>query len=170
MQVRPPLIIFCGVPGSGKTTIAHILCEKLKGSVHIQTDVIREMISRPNYNSPESAFVYDSCVQVAKEALRRGRPAVLDGTFARRTHRARALAMLQGLYGRCLVVHVVCGINTAERRNSSREQSVPRDRLRGIYASFEEPIGALRADSDVRSAEENAAIILAAAIGGLRPL
>jgi predicted kinase len=127
------------------------------------------MISRPNYNSPESAFVYDSCLQVAKEALRRGRPVILDGTFARRTHRAKALAMLRGHYSRCVVVYVVCGIETAERRNSSREQSVPRDRLRGIYASFEEPIGALRADTDVRSAEENAFVILATATVGFRP-
>jgi hypothetical protein len=156
------LIIFCGVPGSGKTTIARTLSGKLTWSVHVQTDTIRGMIARPNYGGPESAFVYDSCVRVAKEALRRGRPAILDGTFARSTHRARALSALRGLYGRCVLVHVVCGMSTAERRNASRRDVVPRERLRGIYASFEEPVNAVRIDTDLRSAEESAAIILTA--------
>jgi hypothetical protein len=44
---------------------------------------------------------------------------------------------------------------------------VPEERLRGIYASFEEPIGALRVDTDVHSAEECAAIILAAITPGI---
>jgi len=157
------LVIFCGVPGSGKTTIARILSEKLRGSVHIQTDSIRSMIARPNYGGPESAFVYDSCVRVAKEALRRGRPAILDGTFARSAHRARALSELRGLYGRCVLVHVFCRMSTAERRNSSRRDVVPRERLRGIYASLEEPLGAVRIDTDALSADESAAIVLAAA-------
>ncbi len=161
MQMRPPLIVFCGVPGSGKTTIARILCESMRGAVHIQTDTIRKMIARPNYSGPESEFVYDSCVQVAREALERGRPAVLDGTFARTLHRTRAFTALRGLYGRGIVVDVVCSFDTAKRRNGSREEVVPEERLRGIYASFEEPIGALRVDTDKRSAEESAAIILA---------
>ena len=157
------MVIFCGVPGSGKTTIARILSEKLRGSVHIQADTIRHMIARPNYGGPESAFVYDSCVRVAKEALRRGRPAILDGTFARSAHRARALSELRGLCGRCVFVHVFCSMSTAEMRNASRRDVVPRERLRGIYASFEEPLNAIRIDTDSRSAEESAAIILTAA-------
>jgi predicted kinase len=126
------------------------------------------MIARPSFGGPESAFVYDSCVGVAKEALKRGRPAILDGTFARSSHREKALAALEGLYGRCIVVHVVCGVNTAERRNGSRSDMVPWDRLRGIFASFEEPIGALRIDTDARSAEESAEIILAAVVFGTK--
>ena len=159
------MIIFCGVPGSGKTTIARTLSEKLMGSVHIQTDTIRGMIARPNYGGPESAFVYDSCVRVAKEALRRGRPTILDGTFARSAHRARAFSALRGFCGRCVLVYVVCGMSTAERRNASRRDVVPRERLRGFYVSFEEPLDAVRIDTDVRSAEESAAIILAATKG-----
>ena len=162
-QLRPPLIILCGVPGSGKSTIARILGEKMRGSVHIQTDAIRGMIAEPNFGGNESAFVYDSCVRVAEEALRRGRPAILDGTFARSVHRARALSALRGLYGRCVLVHVVCSMSTAEGRNASRRGVVPRERLRGIHASFEEPLDAMRIDTDVRSAEESAAIILVAA-------
>jgi predicted kinase len=124
------------------------------------------MIARPNYSAPESAFVYESCVQVAREALRRGRPVILDGTFARSAHRARAVRALSGLYGRHILVHVVCSMDTAKRRNSSREEIVPEERLRGIYASFEQPTAALQVDSQAWSAEENAAIISTALTHG----
>ena len=157
------MIIFCGVPGSGKTTIARIVCQRIHGSVHVQTDTVRAMIARPNYNGPESAFVYDSCVEVARKALQRGRAAILDGTFARRSHRAEALSALRGLYGKGIVVHITCGIETAERRNRARRGViVPVERLRGIYASFEEPFRALRIDTEFRPAEASADIVLSA--------
>ena len=157
------MIIFCGVPGSGKTTIARIVCQRMIGSVHVQTDTLRGMIARPNYNGPESAFVYDSCVEVARKALQRGRAAILDGTFAKNSHRVKAQSALRGQYGRGIVVHVKCRVETAERRNRSRGGViVPVERLRGIYASFEEPLRALRIDTELRPAEASAAIVLSA--------
>ena len=161
--MRSPLIIFCGVPGSGKTTIARIVCESIRGSVHVQTDTMRGMIARPSYSGPESAFVYDSSVEVARKALQRGRAAILDGTFARRSHRARALSELRGLYGKCVVVRILCSIECAERRNRARTGVVvPEERLRGIYASFDEPFRAIRINTELHPPEESAKIILSA--------
>ena len=91
---------------------------------------------------------------------------VLDGTFARSDHRRRALSELRELYGQCIVVHVMCDIDTARRRNASRRAVVPEDRLRGIYAHFEEPLSALKINTDTHSAEENASIILSSLTRG----
>jgi len=162
MPRRPPLMVFCGVPGCGKSSIARIVCGRIPGAVHIQTDTIRRMIPQPNYNASESEFVYESCLQVAREALKRGRPVVLDGVFARSDHRTRALALLRGLYGRSLVVQVACGIDTAKRRNASRTMAVPDERLSAMYTHFEAPPKALKVDADTHTAEENASLILAA--------
>jgi len=124
---------------------------------------MRRLIARPNYSGSESAFVYESCVEVARKALEHGRPAILDGTFARQSHRAGAIWALQGLYGRLVVVHIVCSFEVADRRNRARSHAiVPERRLRGIYASFQEPYGALRIDSELHSAEGSAAIVLSA--------
>jgi hypothetical protein len=158
--MKPPLVVFCGVPGSGKTTIARALCSKIPGAVHVQTDAIRTMIARPKYTRPESVFVYNSCLRVAKEALATGRPVVLDGTFSRGYQRANVLTELQGLHGRCVLVHVMCSFDTARLRNASRTAVVPEERWKGINAHFEEPLKALELNSDTHSAEENAEIIL----------
>jgi hypothetical protein len=160
--MKPPLVVFCGVPGSGKTTIARIVCGRIPGAVHIQTDAIRRMIARPKYTRPESAFVYDSCIQVAKKALASGRPVVLDGTFSRSYQRVKALTELQGLYGQCFLVHVMCSFDTARLRNASRMAVVPEERWKGINAHFEEPLKALKLDTEAHSAEENAGIVLSA--------
>ena len=162
MSPRPPLVVFCGSPGCGKTTIARILRGKIPGVVHIQTDAVRQMIGTPNYTPPESEFVYESCIAVAKEALKRGRPVLLDGTFARSAHRTRALASLRGLHGRSLVVQVECTVDTARRRNASRKAAVPEDKLNAIHIHFEAPYRALKVNTDLHSAEECAALVLAA--------
>lgn len=120
------------------------------------------MIARPKYNAAESEFVYESCLRVAREALKRGRPVVLDGVFARSDHRTRALTLLRGFYGRSLVVLVACSIDTAKRRNTSRILAVPDERLRAVYTHFEAPKRALKIDTDAHSGEENAGLILAA--------
>jgi predicted kinase len=162
-------VIFSGIPGSGKTTVARTLCGMMGGSVHIQTDVIRSMVSRPNYGGSESAFVYGACAQVAKAALRSGRPAILDGTFARRIHRAVAVRALEGFYSRCLIVRTVCHVETARQRNASRSRSVPDERVVGIYRSFEEPPDALVVDTEVKSARENALLIFDVLIERMPP-
>ncbi len=162
MPRLPSLIVLCGVPGSGKTTIGRILCARIPGSVHIQTDTVRHMIAKPNYKATESEFVYESCLRVAREALRRGRPVVLDGVFARSNRRARVLTSLRSLYGQSLLVHVTCDIETAKLRNAPRRLAVPDERLNAIHDHFEAPQRAFEVDSDAHSAEENADLILAA--------
>lgn len=65
----PKLLIFCGIPGTGKSTIAKLVAARLEGTVHIQTDAVRSMISNPAYTNGESEFVYAICVLMAGEAL-----------------------------------------------------------------------------------------------------
>jgi tRNA uridine 5-carbamoylmethylation protein Kti12 len=51
-------------------------------------------------------------------------------------------------------------METAIARNMARGAMVPEDRLRGIFASFEEPARALRIDTDTLSPEAAVATIL----------
>ena len=145
MQGR--LLVFCGIPGSGKTTIARIVAKSDPTSVLIQTDAFRSMIQVPNFSAEESEMVYRSCVAVAKVWLDRGRLVILDGTFGSRRRREVTLSELSGHCSSVDIVHVVCDLPTALRRNSTRYARVPPERLEGIYGAFEVPETALRIET-----------------------
>ncbi len=83
------LIIVCGLPGTGKTTLAKALAKRFS-AVHISSDLIRkEMMARPTYNPDEKARVYEELVARVAELLAEGKSVVADATFYRRSLRGR---------------------------------------------------------------------------------
>lgn len=156
----PRLLLFCGIPGSGKSTIADIVAKRLENTVHIRTDVVRSMIPSPGYSGPESEFVYSSCVTLAGEALMRGYNVILDGTFLRDEFRMDAVRRLRGAYDSSLVVYLHCDVTTAYRRNVARKATVPQERFNVMITRVEEPVNSLKIDTGKITAEEAAGMIL----------
>ena len=156
------LVIFCGIPGSGKTSVARLVAAGSGRAVHLQTDAMRETIPNPDYSPEESEFVYGACIAAARTALDAGYDVVLDGTFGSRRRREKSLAALDGHYDEVTFVRVVCDEETALRRNSQRERVVPPERLAGIASSFEAPPGALEVDTSRMTPAEAAERVLAA--------
>ena len=154
------LVIFCGIPGSGKTTIARLVARSLRECFHIQTDTLRFMISRPSYAKDESALVYRGCILLAREALKAGYDAILDGTFLRDEYRDEAIEKLSRYYSSRLVVYVACDPKTAYRRNRSRKERVPKKSFLRLYEMMQEPTSALRIDSERTRPREAASAIL----------
>jgi predicted kinase len=163
------LLVFCGIPGSGKTTIARLVAKSDPSAVHIQTDSMRAMIPAPTYSAGESDLVYRASVAAAKEALDSGRLVILDGTFGSRRRREVSLSALSGHYSRVDFVHVVCEIETALRRNTEREAMVPEENLRSIFLSFDPPTQAIRVDTTTTSAESAAEFVIGALLYPLVP-
>jgi predicted kinase len=100
------LILVGGGPGTGKTTLARALAERL-GAQSISTDDVRsdmvrrgELIGEPGllgeglYSPGNVDAVYDAALRQAHLGLCDGRTVILDGTWADPRHRdlARALA------------------------------------------------------------------------------
>ena len=154
------LVVFCGIPGSGKSTVAHLVARMTKPSVQFQTDGVRSMIADPTYTAEESEFVYQAVIAAANVALDTGYLTILDGTFGSRRRRESALSALEGHYSSVTVVHVVCDLETALERNARRHKPVPEANLRGILAGFDAPAGALTVDTSNSSAEEGARLVL----------
>ncbi|MCL5672442.1 MAG: ATP-binding protein [Nitrososphaerota archaeon] len=156
------LVLICGVPGSGKTTVARLVAAGSGRAVHLQTDAVRETIAKPEYSPEESEFVYGACLSLARSALDAGYDVVLDGTFRTRRRRESALAALAGRYDGVTLVHVVCDQETALRRNFGREKVVPPEKLAVIASVFEAPPGAVEVDTTRLTPEEGAELVLRA--------
>lgn len=154
------LLLFCGIPGSGKTTIARLVAKKLRSAVHIETDTIRSMVAHRAYTGGESRFVYRSAAAVAREALKAGYDTILDGTYVREEFREEPISNLAGLYGAQLTIHVACDTGVAYERNLTRSEKVPKESFVRLYSRFEAPLNTLRIDSDRVTPEIAARLIL----------
>jgi predicted kinase len=145
--LQPRLLLFCGIPGSGKTTIATIVAQRLSRAVLVQTDSVRAMIAHPKYAGGESRFVYGAALSIAGEALRSRYDAILDGTFPKEEFRREALSSLSRLSAWQLVVHVTCDPELALQRNAARKEVVPEETIVRIYQHFEVPRNAVTLDT-----------------------
>lgn len=126
------LIIVGGGPGTGKTTLARALAERVGAEV-ISTDDVRRELSAAGeivghagaYNeglySPDNvAAVYDTVLRRASLALDGGRSVILDGTWRDTGQRERARAVATAAH--CPVIELACtvALQDAEARISRR--------------------------------------------------
>jgi predicted kinase len=134
----------------------------LERCVHIETDVVRGMIAKPQYAATESKFVYRSAIAVAAEALRQKYDVVLVATFPREEVRREAISKLGSLCDVWLMVWAWCDPVLAYHRYSQRNPLVRREDFMRLSRTFEPPRDALVIDSRATSPEEAARKILSA--------
>lgn len=120
-MTEPRLVVVCGLPGVGKTTVAERIAERTGGRL-LRTDVVRKQRhDEPTYSTAETRDVYGAVLEQARETIQDGRTAVLDGTFRTSDLRERARALAEYLAVEFSLVHVVCDQDTVEGRIAGRE-------------------------------------------------
>ena len=91
------LILLSGLPGTGKTTFALRLAERLD-FIHVQSDEIRRGTwAQPAYTPEENAFVFAKAEDLAAAALAGGRHALVDSTNLTNKNRKRFVRLASRL-------------------------------------------------------------------------
>jgi len=114
------LVVVCGLPGVGKTTVAEEVTDRVNGKL-FRTDVVRKsIIDDPDYTDEETRMIYGEMLKRAEETLNAGRNVVLDGTFHQTTFRERARSLAESMDVEFKVVKVECSTDVVRRRIRNR--------------------------------------------------
>ena len=106
------IIVFCGIPGSGKTTTAEILAHRLAdlGTVQlVSSDDLR-------------GSVYRNLLKSISDPARKADFLILDATFVRREWRQQVKARAGG--EEVVIVYLECPLDVALKRNEARRPNL----------------------------------------------
>jgi hypothetical protein len=131
------LVLVCGLPGAGKTTVAGAVADRLD-AVRIRTDVVRkDLFDDPEYTDAETDAVYRAVCDRASAALDAGDDVVLDGTFRERAFREPAFDVASEHDADRLVFKVEADADVVKERIRQREGDVS-DADVSIYERYED--------------------------------
>ncbi len=129
------LVLVCGLPATGKSTVSRNIATKLKATI-LSTDIIRKkLFSKPTYSSEEKRLIYKTMLLVAEYLLRSDRNVVLDGTFYKRSLRQKVYNVSKKTGSRLAIVECRATNNNIKRRmgRRSKRKNDPSDADYEVY-------------------------------------
>jgi len=122
------IIIICGLPGVGKTTVAKNLADKIR----------KELLSRPMYGWREKRLIYDVMILMAKYLDKVGINCILDATFARELSR-HAIKEKLGLGNKDFhIIECICPEDIVILRLRQRKHDYSDTKMKKIYEPVKE--------------------------------
>ena len=131
-STRPPLVLVGGVVGTGKSTVAAELADRLDGVV-IASDRVRKRLAGVSpttrlgvswqggaYTPEQGDRVYAALLDRARPVLASGRAAILDATFAHRARREEAARLASEVGAGVFFAEVACAAAVARERLARR--------------------------------------------------
>ncbi len=135
-EPRPYLVIMSGLTGTGKTRVAEALASELDMAL-FQSDRIRkeicglppkdhrfEAFGEGIYSKETSRKIYELLLSKAEEALRQGRPVILDATYLKRGERDAARELAEKHRVPFFILEVTCPEDQVKKRLSNRIREV----------------------------------------------
>jgi predicted kinase len=104
---RPALVVFSGVPGSGKSYLARLVQPHLMATI-VETDMVRRVLfPQPRYTGPESAWVYAVCHDVIAHLLSRSQSVIFDATNLQERGRQALYHIAERVSVRLVIVRTI---------------------------------------------------------------
>lgn len=141
------LVIFSGLPGTGKSTLCHALAAYAPGVV-LNKDVIRHAVfgAATDYTRQQDDLCGSMMLSAAEYLLRRNRElhVYLDGrTFSRKYQLRPVIELAERLSVPWRILHCICSDEVANRRLKRGGHHLARNRTFGLYKRMQarfEPI------------------------------
>jgi predicted kinase len=158
------IVLVCGLPGVGKTSLSKEVAKLTKWTV-LSTDKIRkELFPNPTYSTQEKRLIYDVLVLIAKYLHQSGTNCILDATFNTKYSREEIKKKLNLSSHQICIVECICPediviarIKNRKNDYSDADTSIYRS-MKAIYQPIEEEHIVI--DTSQRSPSINAAKII----------
>ena len=163
---RPTVWVICGLPASGKSTIALELAKILKIAV-LRSDVVRkelfglgpqepqeEAFESGIYSNEASRHTYAKLLLLAQEEVKRGRSVILDATYASEHYRDGVICLATDMDANIIFIECTAPYQTLKKRLMEREVTATLSdaRLRHLkqFQAQYEPLEEIRNELHVR--------------------
>jgi predicted kinase len=126
MENKKPLIIFCGLMGSGKTTLSNYYSKRIPEYIKIDRDEVRRILGIKVFDRKDTDKVNEHTYSKTREIIRDGKGVMLDSAYYSKEARERVYKIGNEFNIPILIVECICKPETSISRISSRP---PKDGL-----------------------------------------
>jgi predicted kinase len=115
------IIVICGLPGVGKTTLARDLAPLINAVILSSDKIRKELVPRPTYTRQEVKLIYDVMMLLAKYLYDAGINFIIDATFNKQKSRSELKRKLMIPEKKLCIVECVCPEDIIISRLRSRK-------------------------------------------------
>ena len=116
------IVLICGLPGVGKTTIAKNLAPLIDAIILSSDKIRKELIPNPTYTKEERKLIYDVMVLIATYLQNSGTNIILDATFNKEDSRNKVKQRIRVPRDEFFIIECVCPENIIFSRIKNRKE------------------------------------------------
>ncbi|MBI3812974.1 MAG: nucleoside monophosphate kinase [Nitrospinae bacterium] len=166
--MKPFIIIFAGLIGTGKSTLAELLAKKLNIPI-ISSDILRKELAgisptehkyedfeKGIYSREFTERTYAEMLKRVRDILTKGSSVILDASFQRKSDRKMSLNMADELGIKIFVVETLCKDEEIKKRLNTRikDKKQASDGRWEIYSRQKEAFEAILAPAHIKQGDE----------------